>query len=102
MVASQLGNAAKRITDTSTPPWKRWRKISRHGRAIRFMETYCPLPKGRGHGKPIKLDLFQKEFLEEALADKVDAAILATGRGNGKSTGGGALAVWAAFDDEGT
>lgn len=102
MSSDRLGNAAKRVAVTKTPPWKRWRKMSRHGRAIRFMETYCPLPKGRGHGRPIKLDLFQKEFLEEALADGVDAALLATGRGNGKSTGGGALATWAGFDDEET
>lgn len=102
MPGDQAGNAAKRVLDRSTPPWKRWRKMSRHGRAIRFMETYCPLPKGRGHGKPIKLDLFQKEFLEEALADGIDAAILTTARGNGKSTGGGALACWGVFDDEET
>lgn len=76
--------------------------MSRHARAIRFMETYCRPPKGRGFGKPIRLAAFQKEFLEEALADNIDTAILATGRGNGKSSGGGALACWAAFDDEET
>jgi len=66
------------------------------------METYCRLPKGKGHGRPIKLGTFQKEFLEESLADGISAAILATGRGNGKSSGGGALATWATFDDEET
>lgn len=76
--------------------------MSRHGRAIRFMETYCRAPKGAGHGRPLKLGTFQKEFLEEALADQVDTAILSTGRGNGKSSGGGAFATWAAFDDEET
>lgn len=89
-----------RVVDTSPPPWKKWRKMSRHGRAIRFIETYCRAPKGTGHGRPVRLGMFQKEFFEEALADSVDAAILSTGRGNGKSTGGGGLAVWAAFDDE--
>lgn len=92
------GNAAKRVADTSPGPWKSWRIKSRHGRAIRFIETYCRTPKGVGFGKPLKLARFQKEFLEEALADSVDIAILATPRGNGKSSFGGAIATWAAFD----
>lgn len=96
------GNAAKRVADVSPGPWKKWRIRSRHGRAIRFIETYCRPPKGQGHGKPLKLATFQKEFLEEALADGVDSAILATPRGNGKSSGGGAIAVWALFDDDET
>src|SRR3990167_4543877 len=96
------GNAAKRVIDTSQPPWKRWKVRTRHGRAIRFIETYCRAPKGKGHGKPLTLGRFQKEFLEEALADGVDAAVLQTPRGNGKSSGGGALAVWALFDDDAT
>ena len=96
------GNAAKRVADTSAGPWKAWGKMSRHARAIRFIETFCGAPKGHGHGKPMQLAPFQKEFLEAALADRVDLSILATPRGNGKSTFGGALAVWAAFDDDDT
>lgn len=98
------GNAAKRVVIIKRPPWKswQWRRMSRHGRAIKFMERYCPLPKGRGAGKPIKLDGFQKEFLEEALADGIDAAIESTGRGNGKSTLGGGLGCWGVFDDDDT
>lgn len=96
------GNAAKRVRDLTPGPWKRWRIRTRHGRAIKFIETYCRAPKGRGHGQPLRLARFQKEFLEEALADRVDVAILATPRGNGKSSGGGALATWAVFDDDET
>jgi phage terminase large subunit-like protein len=96
------GNAAKRVADASSGPWKTWRKMSRHARAIRFIESYCRPPKGQGHGQPIELAPFQKDFLEEALAEKVDLAILSTPRGNGKSTFGGALSVWAAFDDDET
>lgn len=96
------GNASKRIADTSPGPWKAWPPMSRAARAIRFIETYCKPPKGRGHGTPLKLGTFQKEWLEEALADGVDAAIKSTPRGNGKSTEGGALAVWATFDDDET
>lgn len=44
----------------------------------------------------------QKEFLEESLADGVDLAVKSTPRGNGKSTEGGAVATWAAFDDDET
>jgi phage terminase large subunit-like protein len=100
------GNAAKRVADASPGPWKteaKWKRIrTRHGRAIKFIQTYCRAPKGVGFGKPIRLARFQKEFLEEALADKVDVALLSTGRGNGKSSGGGALSVWALFDDDET
>lgn len=97
---SQRGNAAKRVADTSAGPWKKWRIKTRHGRAIRFIETYCRPPKGLGYGKPLKLATEQKEFLEEALAEGVDVAVKSMPRGNGKSTEGGALATWATFDDD--
>jgi phage terminase large subunit-like protein len=101
-VTDRRGNAAKRVAITTPPPWRTtaWKKKSRHARAIEFQEEQCYLPKGSGHGEKIILAEFQKEFLEEALADGVDAAVLTTGRGNGKSTGGGGLAVWATFDDD--
>jgi phage terminase large subunit-like protein len=95
-------NAAKGVQDASAPPWKAWRIRTRHGRAIKFIETYCAPPKGRGHGKPLKLARFQKEYLEEALADGIDATVLTTPRGNGKSTFGGAIATWALYDDDAT
>jgi phage terminase large subunit-like protein len=99
----QYGYATKRVADTSPGPWKSWpKKLSRWGRAIRFLETYCRAPKGAGHGRPLKLAMEQKEFLEEALADGVDLAVLATPRGNGKSTFGGGLGTWATFDDDET
>ncbi len=101
-MGSYAGNASKRVADTSRPPWKSWKIRTRHGRAIKFIETYCRAPKGTGHGQPIKLGGFQKEFLEEALADGIDAAIKSSGRGNGKSTEGGGLGTWALFDDDET
>jgi len=96
------GNASKRVADTSAGPWKAWTKMSRAARAIRFIETYCRPPKGQGHGEPVKLAPFQRDFLEQALADRMDLAVLGTPRGNGKSTFGGALAVWALYDDDET
>lgn len=102
-MANPRGNASKRVADTSAGPWKSWpSKLSRAERAIKFIETYCRPPKGTGHGKPIKLAAFQKDFLKAALADEIDLAVLGTPRGNGKSTFGGALAVWALFDDDET
>ena len=96
------GNAAKRIADASPGPWKQWPAMSRVARAIRFMETYCRPPKGTGHGQQLKIAPFQADFLEEALSDGIDLAVLGTPRGNGKSTFGGALAVWATFDNDET
>jgi phage terminase large subunit-like protein len=102
VIPDRRGNAAKRVVDTSLPPWKAWRRMSRWARAIRFIETYCRPPKGVGHGQTLKLAMFQKEFLEEALADGVDAAILETPVANGKSSLGGGLSAWAVFDDDET
>lgn len=96
------GNASKRVAIASAGPWKKWPPSSRAARAIRFIETYCRAPKGAGHGAPMRLAPFQKDFLEEALADGIDLAVLSTPRGNGKSTFGGALAVWAVYDDDET
>jgi phage terminase large subunit-like protein len=96
------GNAARYIEDGSLGPWTHWRKMSRHGRAIKFIETYLRSPKGKGHGQLIKLARFQKEHLEAALADGVDAAILVVPKGNGKSVFGAAVAVWSVFADDET
>ena len=100
--ADRRGNAAKRVADVSPGPWKAWRGLSRPQRAIRFIETYCRTAKGTGHGQPIVLAPFQKAFLRRALAPGTEIGILATPRGNGKSSLGGALAVWALFDDDST
>lgn len=97
-VRAGTGNAAKRVRTTAPGPWTRW-KGSLAGQAIRFIETYCAAPKGVGHGQPLKLGTFQRDFIEAILADQVDAAVLTTPRGNGKSTFGGALATWAVFAD---
>jgi phage terminase large subunit-like protein len=101
-MSNPAGNASKRVADTSPGPWKAWKRMSRHGRAIKFIQTYCRSPKGRGHGQPIKLGKFQKEWFEEILAPGVDSAAKSTPRGNGKSTEGGALAVWGVYDDDDT
>jgi phage terminase large subunit-like protein len=95
----QLGNAAKRLGDHTGGPWVRWKTRARHARAIRFIETYCRAPKGKGHGRPLRLAPFQKEWLEEALAPGVDVAVQSLPRGNGKSTFRAGVATWAVFDD---
>ena len=99
------GNAAKRVADLSPGPWKTepgWGRLSRPARAIKFIERFCRTPKGEGHGQPLRLAAFQKAFIRAALADGVDVAVLGMPRGNGKSSLGGALAVWALFDDDDT
>ena len=97
-----LGNAAKRVAIADPGPWKAWPERPRYKRAIRFIETYCRPAKGTGHGQPLVLAPFQRDFLRHALASDTDIAVLSTPRGNGKSSLGGALAVWALFDDDGT
>jgi phage terminase large subunit-like protein len=74
--------------------------MSRHARAIKFIETYCRSPKGEGHGDPMRLGRFQKRWLEEVLAPGVQSAAESFPRGNGKSTFSAAIATWAGFDDD--
>lgn len=100
---SPRGNAARYVKDPTPGPWKSWNKrMSRHGRAIKFIETYVRAPKGKGHGQPMKLAGFQKEQLEQDLAEGVDASATSFPRGNGKSTFGAAFGVWGTFDDDDT
>src|SRR5688500_5585613 len=98
----RLGNAAKRLVDTSDGPWRTWRTKTPHGRAIRFIETYCIPPKGYGAGQPMQLAEFQKRWLEEALAPGIDSAAMELPRGNGKSTFLACVGTWAAFDPDDT
>lgn len=97
MAAGQHGHQ-KRVTDKSKGPWAAW-KGSRHGRYIRFIQTYCRSPKGEGFGKPIRLATWQKEGIEEMFANDVDAAVQSFPRGNGKSTLEAALGVAGTFLD---
>src|SRR4029077_13476083 len=99
-MATGAGNAARHVKDNSRGPWTAWPKMSRPARAIKFIETYLRSPKGEGHGELIRLAGLQKDHLEEALADGVEAAVMPTPRGNGKSTFGGAVAVWSLFDED--
>jgi phage terminase large subunit-like protein len=96
----QMGGNAKRLSDKTPGPWIRWRTRSRHGRAIRFIETYCVPPKGYGAGRPMKLAPYQKEWLEEVLADGVSSAVMEIPRGNGKSTFLAGVGLWAGFDPD--
>lgn len=96
----QGANAGKKLENDSPGPWLRWKPSSRHARAIRWIETYCQLPKGYGASKPIKLAPFQREWLEEVLADGVSSAVMSVGRGNGKSTFLAAFGLWALFDPD--
>jgi phage terminase large subunit-like protein len=50
----------------------------------------------------MRLADYQKEWLEQALASGISSAVFPTPRGNGKSTFGGAVAVWATFDEDET
>lgn len=95
-------NAAKKQIAETDGPWRGWKTKERHARAIRWIETYCIPPKGYGAGKPIRLAAFQKEWLEEVLADGCTSACMEVPRGNGKSTFLAAFALWALFDDDET
>lgn len=83
---------------------------NRAERPIRFIENYLKQSKGIWNGKPLKLELFQKAFIE-ALFGFVDKdtglrkyrkAILFVARKNGKSVLASAIGIYMTIaDDEG-
>ena len=92
-------NARKKLPDLPAAPWLSWSEAPRTpARAIRWIETYCRLPKGYGSGQLMVLAPFQREWLEAVLAPGVDSAVMSVPRGNGKSTFLAAVALWALFD----
>jgi phage terminase large subunit-like protein len=96
------GNAARRVQDSTPGPWKSWKGLSRAGRCIRFIETYCRPPKGEGHGLPMKLMGWEKREIRKALAKGIEAYVLTVARGNGKTTLLAGIATWALYDDDDT
>lgn len=94
------GNASKKVENTEEAPWFSWKITNRAERAIKFIETYCVLPKGHGAGKRMRLAKFQKNWLRRVLVDGVTSAVMSLPRGNGKSTFLAALALWALFDHD--
>lgn len=92
------GGARTRFQDITAGPWFDWEETEPAERAIRFIQTYCRSPKGRGHGKPLKLSQSQQDWFRQILAPGVRQAIKSCPRGQGKSTEMAALGVWATFD----
>lgn len=90
--------ARDQSADAHVPPWRRWKTRSRAARCIRFVETYCRVPSGARAGERIKLATFQKESVEELLADGVRTGGLQIPRGNAKSTLWAAVGLWAVAD----
>jgi phage terminase large subunit-like protein len=78
-------NASRQVRLTTRPSWLDW-SGSLTGRTIRFIETYCIVPKGHGAGKPMVLADFQKDAIEQLLGDGVRTGEFSLGRGNGKSS----------------
>jgi phage terminase large subunit-like protein len=78
------GNAAFEVETTSTPPWSRWRG-SQTGRRIKFIESFCIVPRGVNAGQPIKLLPAQRKFIEKTYAAGILSAALSCPRGNGKT-----------------
>jgi phage terminase large subunit-like protein len=78
------GNAGFAVEDASTPPWSRW-KGSQTGRRIKFIETYCVVPRGTNAGHKVKLLPAQRQFIEKTYADGILSSALSLPRGNGKT-----------------
>lgn len=93
-------NSKRRVVDDGPGPWTLWPETDRAARAIRFIETYCKLPKGYTAGQLMRLAEFQKTWLHEVHRPGVSSAAMQIARGNGKSSFLAAVAVWAVFDPD--
>lgn len=62
-------------------------RLTRSGRVIKFIETFCRIPEGMHVGKPMRLEPFQKRFLRAVYDNKAGTrrAVLSIARKNGKS-----------------
>jgi phage terminase large subunit-like protein len=80
------------------PPWASWVQTDRAERAIRFISSYCRLPKGHGAGQLMRLASFQVEFIRAIYSPGARVAVESIPRGNGKSSLGAALCLHATFD----
>jgi phage terminase large subunit-like protein len=80
------------------PPWASWPETDRAERCIRFIETFCRMPRGHRAGDLIVLAEFQRAFIRDAFRDGVRAVVMAIARANGKSALLAAMAVHALFD----
>lgn len=63
------------------------KRLTRAGRVIAFVETYCVVPEGALVGRPLRLERFQKDFIRAIYDNKSGTrrAILSIARKNGKS-----------------
>lgn len=64
------------------------RKLTRSGRVVKFIETFCRIPEGTKVGQPLKLERFQKRFIRRVYDNAAGTrrAILSMGRKNGKTS----------------
>lgn len=66
---------------------------ARAARRIKFIETYCVVPKGVGAGELVKLRKFQKDIIKGAFGKGIRTALTSMPRANGKTALAAMLAV---------
>lgn len=57
----------------------------RASRRVRFIHTFCMVPRGKNAGKKVRLRAFQREIVEGAFASGVRTALVSIPRANGKT-----------------
>lgn len=72
--------------------------LDRAHRVMGFIERFCVTPRGHGAGEPLRLRVFQREFVTRAYAPGVRTAVLSLPRANGKTLLSAALALAELFD----
>lgn len=74
-----------------------------HRRVVKFAAGYCQIPKGQGAGSPFRLRPWQREILRGIMPAKgrrPRQGLVSLPRGNGKSTLGALLALYALLADD--
>ena len=88
----------RRITSFHAPSSEPWLvKGKTHAdKVIAFIEAWCRVPSGNGHGQPVKLRPWQKRLIKAVYGSSATpnrAAVVSLPRGNGKTSLAAFMAV---------
>jgi phage terminase large subunit-like protein len=77
-------SGAKGTIEVEPLSFRGWPR-ARAARRLRFVRTFCVVPRGLGAGKPVRLREFQTEIVNGAFAPGVRTAVVSIPRANGKT-----------------
>ncbi|WP_231752483.1 terminase large subunit domain-containing protein [Mycobacterium gordonae] len=84
-MGSAIMKAGPKGTTSVVPLSFRGYPRNRAARRIRFIHTFCVVPRGKNAGKRVRLRAFQREIVGGSFAPGVRTALVSIPRANGKT-----------------